>query len=633
MKTALDYLKKYYNHTTFKSPQEAVIQSVLAKNDTIALLPTGGGKSVCFQIPALMNEGLCLVISPLIALMKDQVEGLNNKGIKAVYLHAKLTQEDVIRVFDNCKYGQVKFLYLSPEKLQSPLILQKIKELPINLVAIDEAHCVSEWGHDFRPAYLKIAILKKELPTIPFIALTATATSLVLKDIEEHLELESAKIFKKSFYRQNILYQIIETEDKNSRLISLLKKTNDPCIIYVNTRKLTKEISQLLNAHNLKSTYYNGSLSQSEKETSYVNWMIEKTSIMVATNAFGMGIDKANVQSVFHYNIPYSIENYVQETGRAGRNGLASKTYLFYNNSDINFLKTQHKNNTPTPQNVSETYLNLCQFLQIAYGELNEEWYNFDLTRFCKTYKLNFLLTYNALKTLDREGVLMLSDGFYKQSSIQFIASNNFVLKYADKNEELGAIIKVILRNYGGLFENKSTININLIASKLNTSKENVVKLLTILHNDNIIDFNNSNTNTQIQFLLPREDNYTINAISKNIASYNNHKDDKLKAVIDFVTNNSKCRNKQLLKYFGEVLSKNCGHCDVCLSIKNSAQKPNYKAIAKDILKLLLTFKELDSKSIVDKLNYEEKHILFTLQLLLDNNKIVVNSQHKFILK
>jgi len=633
MQTALDYLKKYFNHTTFKLPQEAVIQSVLAKNDTIALLPTGGGKSVCFQIPALMSEGLCLVISPLIALMKDQVEGLNNKGIKAVYLHAKLSQEDVIRIFDNCKYGQVKFLYLSPEKLQSPLILQKIKELNINLVAVDEAHCVSEWGHDFRPAYLKIVILKKELPTIPFIALTATATSLVLKDIEEYLELKSAKVFKKSFYRQNILYQIIETEDKNSKLINLLKKTNGSCIIYVNTRKLTKEISQLLKAHNLKSTYYNGSLSQAEKEISYTNWMTEKTPIMVATNAFGMGIDKANVQSVFHYNIPYSIENYVQETGRAGRNGLASKAFLLYNNSDINFLKTQHKNNTPSVQNVSTTYLNLCHFLQIAYGELNGNWHNFNLTHFCKIYKLDFLLTYNTLKTLDREGVLTLSDGFYKQSSIQFIASNKLVLKYADEHKELDGIIKIILRNYGGLFENKSTININLIASKLNISKEKIVKLLTILHNDNIVDFNNSNTNTQIQFLLPREDNYTINAISKNIVSYNNHKDDKLKAVIDFVTNTSKCRNKQLLKYFGEVLSKNCGHCDVCLSIKNAAQKPNYKAIAKDVIKVLETFNELSSKSVVNKLNYEEKHTLFTLQLLLDNRKIVVNSQHKFILK
>jgi len=633
MQTALDYLKKYFNHTTFKAPQEAIIQSVLAKKDTIALLPTGGGKSVCFQIPALMSKGLCLVVSPLIALMKDQVGSLNKKGVKAVYLHAKLSQEDIIRIFDNCKYGQVKFLYLSPEKLQSPLILQKIKELPINLVAIDEAHCVSEWGHDFRPAYLKIVILKKELPTIPFIALTATATSLVLKDIENCLELKSAKIFKKSFYRQNIFYKILKTEDKNAQLINLLKKNNAPCIIYVNTRKLTKEISQLLNTHKLNSTYYNGSLSQAEKEISYDNWMTEKTPIMVATNAFGMGIDKANVQTVFHYNIPYSIENYLQETGRAGRNGLASKAFLLYNNADIIFLKTQHKNNTPSIQNVTATYLNLCHFLQIAYGELNEDWYNFDLTRFCKTYKLDFILTYNTLKTLDREGVLILSDGFYKQSSIKFVASNSLVLKYADEHKELDIVIKVLLRNYGGLFENKSTININLIASKLNTTKEKVVKLLTILHNDNIVNFNNSNTNTQIQFLLPREDNYTINAISLNIKSYNNNKDDKLNAVINFVTNTSKCRNKQLLKYFGETFSKNCGHCDICLSIKNAAQKPNYKDIAKGIINILETFNELDSKSIVGKLNYEEKHTLFTLQLLLDNHKIVVNSQHKFILK
>ncbi len=632
MQSALDYLKKYFNHSAFKPPQEAVIQSVLNKYDSIALLPTGGGKSVCFQIPALINQGVCLVISPLIALMKDQVTGLNKKGIKANYLHAKLTQEDIIRIFDNCKYGGVKFLYISPEKLQSPLILQKIKELPINLVAVDEAHCVSEWGHDFRPSYLKIAQLKRELPKVPFLALTATATTLVLKDIAQHLELEKPKLFKKSFYRENISYQIVKTEDKNTKLLSLLKKYKGVCIIYVNTRKLTREISQLLNRNNLRSSFYHGGLNLDEKEKSYSNWISEKTPVMVATNAFGMGIDKENVHLIIHYNISGSIENYMQETGRAGRNGRAAYAFLLYNDSDINYLKIQSKNNTPSVRDISTVYKNICQYLQIAYGELNQDWHNFDMNVFCKRYQSDFLLTYNALKTLDREGVLILSDSFFKQNDIQFIAANKQVLFYAEKHKNLGALIKVILRNYGGLFENKATINISLIASKLATTKEKVLSMLNILNDDGIIAFNAAHSNTQIQFLLPREDAHTINKIAGNIRAYNTHKQEKLSAIINFVKNNAKCRNKQLLKYFGEIHAKNCGICDVCLDLQKSKQIPNYKRIAKDILKLLNDCPQLDSKSVVAKLDFEEKHVLFTLQLLLDNHKIIVNSRHQFVL-
>jgi ATP-dependent DNA helicase RecQ len=632
MQSALDYLKKYFNHASFKAPQEAVIKSVLDKNDTIALLPTGGGKSVCFQIPALINKGTCLVISPLIALMKDQVTGLNKKGIKATYLHSKLTQEDIIRVFDNCKFGDVKFLYISPEKLQSALILQKIKALQISLVAIDEAHCVSEWGHDFRPSYLKISNLKKELTKVPFLALTATATTIVLKDIAQYLELDKPKLFKKSFYRENISYQIIKTEDKNAKLLDLLRKNKGVCIVYVNTRKLTKEISQFLNLNNLKSSLYNGGLNVKDKDEAYKNWTSEKTPIMVATNAFGMGIDKANVHLIIHYNIPNSIENYMQETGRAGRNGRAAYAFLLYNDSDINYLKIQNKNNTPSVKDIANVYKNICQYLQIAYGELNQDWYDFDLTAFCKRYQSDFLLSYNSLKTLDREGILTLNDNFFKKSEVQFIAPNKHVLAYSEKHKELGALIKVILRNYGGLFDNKSAINIGLIANKLNVSKEKVLNGLNILKNEEIIVFNTANSNTQIQFLLPREDALTINKIANNIGTYNTHKNEKLNAIIDFVKNTYKCRNKQLLKYFGEIHAKNCGICDVCLDLKKSKQKPDYKRIAKDILQLLKEHPQLNSKSLVSKLNFEEKHVLFTLQLLLDNRKIIVNSRHKFVL-
>ena len=528
MQKPIDYLINAFNHKAFRVPQEAIIASVLNAHDTIALLPTGGGKSICYQIPGLMKPGICLVVSPLIALMKDQVISLHLKDIKADYLRSKLTQEDIIRLFDNCKYGNTKFLYLSPERLQSAFIIQKLKELTINLVAVDEAHCVSEWGHDFRPAYLKIADLKTALPQTPFLALTATATPLVIDDIKRHLKLNNPNLFKKSFHRPNISYQILETEDKNSKLLRLLSKYKSSCIIYTNTRKLTKEIAVFLNANKLKSGYYHGGLNLEEKDIAYLNWMNEKTPIIVATNAFGMGIDKDNVQSIIHYNIPNSIENYVQETGRAGRNDRAAYAFLLYNKADINYLKMQFKNNTPTVKQILEVYKKLCQYLQIAYGELNPKWFDFDITTFSKTYSLNILLSYTSLKTLDREGVIKLSDSFFKQSEIQFIASNKHVLKYSETHKELGELIKIILRNYGGLFEHRSNINLSLIAAKLGTSKHHVLRLLNILKKDTIIEFKASNTNTQLQFLQPREDEHTLNKIAKNINSYIKHKEEKL---------------------------------------------------------------------------------------------------------
>ncbi|MCF6212641.1 MAG: RecQ family ATP-dependent DNA helicase [Flavobacteriaceae bacterium] len=632
MQKPKDYLVHYFNHKSFRAPQETIIQSVLEKRDTVALLPTGGGKSLCYQIPALMRPGTCLVISPLIALMKDQVIGLKLKGIKAEYLRSKFTQDDIIRLFDNCKYGEVKFLYLSPERLQSDFIQQKIKELTINIVAVDEAHCVSEWGHDFRPAYLKIALLKKLLPNVPFLALSATATPLVLKDIKQHLELNKPKCYSKSFYRPNISYQIIEAEDKNTKLLLLLKKHSGSCIIYTNTRRLTKEISKFLNAHKLKSCYYHGGLNLEEKDKAYLNWMDEKTPIIVATNAFGMGIDKDNVQIIIHHNLPSSLENYMQETGRSGRNNRAAYAFLLYNHADINYLKTQFKNSTPSVKQISEVYNKLCQYFQIAYGELNDSWFDFDLVDFSKRYSLEVLLAYNAVKTFDREGIISLNSDFFKRTEIQFIASNNQVLRYAETHKELGHLIKTILRNYGGLFEHKSAINLSVIASKTGMRKQSVLRHLKTLENEAIIDLKSSDGTSQLQFLQPREDNITINKIAERISNYNLHKEEKLESVIAFVKNDTVCRNKQLLHYFGEIFPKNCHTCDVCISSKNTTSTVNYKDISKAILLLLKTGKSLNSKAIVLQIDFEEKHVLHTLQLLLDNHKIIVNSQHKFII-
>jgi len=632
MQSPLYFLNRYFSHKAFRQPQEEIIKAVLNKNDTIALLPTGGGKSICFQIPALMTEGICLVITPLIALMKDQVSNLEKKNIKAVYLQAKLSTEDIVRIFDNCLYGKIKFLYLSPERLQSDFIIQKLKQLNISLIAVDEAHCISEWGHDFRPSYLKITKIKDALPNIPFLALTATATSIVLKDIEKHLELNEPKIFKKSFYRENISYQIIETEDKNTQLIKILKKNNKPAIVYVNTRKLTKIISKLLNTNNIKSSFYHGGLNLIEKEQSYQNWVSEKTPIMVSTNAFGLGIDKANVHTVIHYNIPNSIENYVQESGRAGRNQNAAKAILLKSNTDINYLKTKFISNTPKIDFIYNVYQKLNQYYNIAYGHLLDNWNDFELYDFCNTYKLDYILTNNSIKALEREGVFNLTTNYYNQSKVLFIASNNQVLNYCEKHIGLGKLVKVMLRTYGGLFENSSPINICYIASKLNQSKNKIHQDLQLLDKDKIIKYRAVNNNIQLQFQVPREDKITINKITKNIKSYQKHQANKLKSIINYINNNEVCRVKIILKYFGENNIKNCGICDVCNANKNHV-KPNYNAIAEQIIKLLSNDISMNSKTIVTSLNANEKHILLALQLLLEKNKIVVNSQHKFQLK
>jgi len=632
MQNPIYILNKYFNYKSFKQPQEEIINNVLKRQDTIALLPTGGGKSICFQIPALINKGTCLVITPLIALMQDQVTNLKKINIKAAYLQAKQSKEDIVRIFDNCQYGNIKFLYLSPERLQSDIIIQKIKQLNINLVAVDEAHCISEWGHDFRPAYLKIYKIKELLPNTPFLALTATATPKVIEDIEKHLGLKQPKIFKKSFNRENIAYQIIETEDKNSKLINILKKANKPAIIYTNTRKLTKLLSNLLNKNNLKSSYYHGGLNQPEKDKAYQNWMIEKTPIIIATNAFGLGIDKANVNMVIHYNIPNSIENFVQESGRAGRDNCAAKAILLKSNSDINYLKNQFINNTPKIDFIYDVYQKLNQYYNIAYGDYLEKWFDFEIVKFCNTYKLDLILTNNSIKTLEREGIFNLTTSYYNQNKVLFIASNNQVLNYCETHNELGKLIKVILRTYGGLFENKSAINISLIALKTGTTKFKIHQELLLLDKDKIIEYNPANNNIQLQFIVPREDKLTFNKISDNIKKYQKHKANKLKSIINYVNNNKICRAKLLLKYFGENVSKNCGICDVCNSKKNHT-KPNYKIIANQIINLLSSNNCLNSKEIVGRLNTPEKHILYTIQLLLENNKIIVNSQHKFQLK
>jgi ATP-dependent DNA helicase RecQ len=623
MATALEVLQKYWNHTSFKKPQEEIIDLVLDTNNIIALLPTGGGKSICYQVPGMIKEGVCLVISPLIALMNDQVSSLKEIGIKAIAITSALQQNEIIDAFDNLLFGDYKFLYLSPEKLQSKFIQEKIKQLNINLIAIDEVHCISEWGHDFRPAYLKIPVIYELHPNIPVIGLTATATSNVLKDIIKQLNIPDAKIIKQSLARKNLALNVIRSEDFYYHIKKILNNTALPSILYASSRKKVKSVSNYLNKNNFKSTFYHGGLSTEEKQLSFSNWMQEKTPIMVATNAFGMGIDKKNVQNIIHLDLPNSLENYMQEAGRAGRDENKAFSHIFASEHNISNLKRQFSKGKVSIEFSKNIYKTLNQYFQVANGELPKQHFEFHLTTFCSHYSLNVLQTYNTLKLLEKEQVLLFDENFNKQSTLKFTVSPDKILQYSEKNNS--GMIKILLRSYGGLFESKIQINEVMIAKKSMHSFIAVKNELTKLSDDGFADYNFKNNNSKIQFLVPREDDITIRKIATNISHLNSMKSDKINAIISYVNNDTICRSSYLLSYFGEKNIKICGICDICL---NSTFN-DHEQLSKEILSLFSSKQPLSTKEVIAHFNIDNPTILTTIQLLLDTNKITITSQNK----
>ena len=622
-------LKEYWNFTEFRTPQEAIINSVLQQKDTIALLPTGGGKSICFQVPAMAKEGVCLVISPLIALMQDQVENLKKRNIKATLIPSGASQDEIVSLFDNIKFGNYKFLYISPERLQTILIQQKIKELNISFVAVDEAHCISEWGHDFRPTYRNIKILKELLPNINFIALTATANNKVLEDITKNLELNKPKLFKKSFERKNLAYQVFNVQDKLLKLTQIFTKTKTPAIVYVSSRNRTKEIANFLNANHFSSSFYHGGLSTTEKQNAYQNWMSEKTKIMVATNAFGMGIDKQNVGIVIHFDLPFSLENYIQEAGRAGRNNKKSFAVLLKNENDILTYKKQLKKNTPTLLEVKEIHRKLYQYFRISKGEILEDLFQFQLSEFCKTYNLVQSKVTSVLKILSNNGILEITNNFNKKSTVIFKTSSKNVIKYTIRNIYIKNFTNTLLRTYTGLFQQEVKVNEFHLAKKNNTTSREVITNLQRLHTDKIITYKRIKTDAEIRFLVPREDDRTINLHAKEIVKFLTQKQKKSNDFLMYIQNKNTCRSIQILNYFDEKSNQKCGICEVCLSKKNKKNTDFPDAI----LSILNEKSSLSSQEINQYFKINEKDILIHLRTLLSENKIQINYQNKYQLK
>lgn len=631
MPQALEILKKYWKHDKFRSLQKEIIDSVLSGQDTFALLPTGGGKSICFQIPAMMKEGICLVISPLIALINDQVQNLQNLDIKTIALTGGLKSDEISVLLDNCKFGNYKFIYLSPERLQTEWILERIKQLPISMIAIDEAHCVSQWGHDFRPSYLKISNLKLHFSKIPFIALTASATKRVQDDVILQLGLKNTAIFKKSFKRDNIAYYVIEAEDKLFMLEQILNKNPEPSIIYVRNRKSCLDISSQLQSLGFRSTYYHGGLSVKEKEKNMQIWMSEEAQVIVATNAFGMGIDKANVKTVIHIQLPENLENYYQEAGRAGRNEERAYAILLTSTYDKLNAENQFISVLPDKDFLNNMFIKLCNYFQIAYGEGIENRFTFNLNQFCNKYQFPIIKTYNALQFLDRQGIVTLSQEFSEKVTVQFIISSKEVIRYISLNKREEPIILALLRTYPGIHEIPASINLNFIAKKAETTEDIVNSLLLQLKDKGIIDYQAKSNDTSIIFNVIREDNRTINSVSKYLEIQNNLKRNQLNSVIEYTFENSNCKSKFILNYFEEKIIDDCGICSYCIS---KGKKTNESEDLRDQILLILKEKGAqNSREIQYSINKSSDEIIFALQNLLESGKIILTSNNRYTLK
>ena len=630
MKHPIEILEHYWNFSKFKPEQESIIEAVLANEDCIALLPTGGGKSICFQIPALIREGICIVISPLIALMQDQVNTLNAKGIKAMALTSGFSYDDIDRMLDNCIYGNYKFLYISPERLQQDLVQQRIKQMNVNLIAVDEAHCISQWGHDFRPAYRDIKLLRTLHPSVNVIGLTASATSKVIEDISEQLDCIDPQIFKTSFRRANLAYLSLECEDKLFRTVQVLKKYTGTSIIYVRNRKATLEISNYLNKIGISSGYYHGGLSAKEKETQFGLWTSNSNQVMVATNAFGMGIDKANVQTVIHHNLPESLESYYQEAGRAGRNGERAYAVILINSFDELDSKNKYLNSLPDIKYLKNVYKRLCNYFQISYGEGVDSVHSFNFKLFCSTYKLPSLLTYNALKTLDRTSIISLEERFKNSAFIKILIKNSILFEYLEKHPKKALVMKVILRGHEGIFDHSTEISVQDIIKKTKLNEVEVSTILSSLNKAEIIAFESSKTDAKITFIEPREDDKTIHRISKIIKQQHALKKTQLQSVFDYVINDGICKSHKLLSYFEETDSLVCGICSSCLnSLKN---KSFTEKDAQSVLSLLKN-NDLSSRKIEVLTTFDSHKLITILSDLMERNLIEITEKNTYKLK
>jgi ATP-dependent DNA helicase RecQ len=630
MTKPLALLEKYWGHTSFRPLQEDIINAVIQQKDTLALLPTGGGKSVCFQIPALAMDGICIVVSPLVALIQDQVANLKANGIKAIALTGGLKATEINDLLDNCVYGDYKFLYVSPERLQQEIIQARIKQMNVNLIAVDEAHCISQWGNDFRPAYKNINTLRELLPDIACIALTATATPTVVKDIEASLHLKDVAKFQQSFTRENLAYTVLDTENKILTIEKTLRKYPQSCIVYVRNRKSTVSIHESLSRKGFTSVFFHGGLSSEDKKKNLQKWSNGKVQTIVATNAFGMGIDKPDVKNVIHVQLPDSLENYYQEAGRAGRNGEYANAIILTDANDIDILQKQFIHNIPSVDFLKIVFRKLCSFFQIAYGEGYDTKHALAFYEFCKTYKFPTQKTYAALQLLDRHSVIQLSQHFHRKTSLKFSVDQFNLMKYLDNNSNVSLITQAILRTYGGAFEQKININTHFLSQKLGLPKHKITETIQQLAKDEIITLDEMQTDAEVTLLVAREDDKTIHPIAKEVRQQNELKKKRVQAVINYIKDSETCKNIQLLSYFGEDTKTPCGICSVCRTQKAATPDTEMHLLIRDDILKVLKEKPMTSTEICTVLPYRENLILAIIQLLLEAEKIKLTETNTY---
>ncbi len=623
-------LIKYWGHSTFRPLQEEIINSVMEGRDTLALMPTGGGKSVCYQIPALAMDGICIVISPLIALMKDQVEQLKKKEIKAIAIYSGMPKSEIDIAFDNCIYGDVKLLYLSPERLSSDLAIARIRKMKVNLIAVDEAHCISQWGYDFRPPYLKIADIRQYHPNVPVLALTATATSDVIKDIQTRLSFKKENLFNISFERKNLIYTVSDHEDKPARLLKFVRKEQGQGLIYVTSRLRTSQISDYLTRNKISSSFYHAGLENKERNKRQYEWMTDKIRILVCTSAFGMGIDKKDVRFVVHYNPVDNPEEYYQQAGRAGRDGKNSTALLLFSEADKYELEKNLNIKFPGIDKIKSIYHALGNYFQIPVDGGQELSLDFDIKEFSNNYDFEPLVVYNSLKFLEREGYIMLTDSYYSASRIHFKMNKEALYTFQVENKQYDGFIKEILRLYGGVFNDFITIYETDIAYKTKMAKENVKKILERLDKLEVIEYIPQKDKPQIIYCQPRLDTENLYISKEN---YNDRKkiaEIKMKAFIDYALSSHKCRSQMLLTYFGETNSKRCGACDVCLKRNELELNEIEFDIIVDKVKPIIQQQPLTIDEIKGLFeNIDEVKILKVIRWLRENGKIHMNEEGK----
>ncbi len=558
-------LKQHWGHSSFRPLQEDIIHAVLNAKDTLALLPTGGGKSVCFQIPSIVLGGLTVVVSPLVALMKDQVEQLQQRGVSALAIYSGMSFREIDLELDNCIYGKYQLLYISPERLQTELFLARVKQMPVKLIVVDEAHCISQWGYDFRPEYLEIKKLRDVFPKIPVIALTATATTDVVKDIQTQLAFKTPNVFKSSYQRKNLHYLVLKEENKVERLFQIIKKTKGSTIVYTRSRYQTQKIATDLTKKGLSASYYHAGLNHTNRDQRQKDWTVGKTQIIVATNAFGMGIDKPDVRLVVHMDMPDTIENYFQEAGRAGRDGKKAYCVLFFTEVDrLQSLKKFEHQRTDAAT-ASKTINWLHSFYNIAHGTGGGLNFDFDIQQFCERYNASPVPVYATLKILEQQGIIALTENVYIPSKIKFKVNNYTLYEYQIKNPAMTEFVKTILRSYGGAFEQYVPIKELELARRTNYTKTEIIKGLEKLKQQNIIEYYPYKELPQLTFLYPRGiEKIDAKAIEQRTALLKQ----KLNAALEYAQQTIKCRQQIILAYFSETDSKPCGKCDICIETR-----------------------------------------------------------------